>query len=1060
LYTAFTSEHPMKPERASQVLLGITRSKAKMYEYSIPNEHHIEIKTDPSQLLVISIATLGEVCTAINTQGSSTDKLAELKVELQFSAQFFDSYFQSKLDEAMDPYLILLASAAYYLCDLPGSSSVLIRKLKHPCPYIDASHLEDLLQWLLIGDFSTCFTDAREKYKSNLTLLSQALVTYYSTGNGLSDIENETSNLRNKAYDIGSDRELIIADAICAVVNIRIKNSSWSLLPHYSGLTKEDWKPYLSKNDSIKELWPSQRLLGEKDVFKESSAIIQMPTSAGKTKSVEIIIRNAFLSRRANLAIVVAPFKSLCQEIRNELLRNFDGESVSIDGVSDVPQLDFSEFNLEGFLDLDLSEIETDSILVLTPEKLMYILRQTPELADRIGVIIYDEGHQFDSGPRGVTYELLLSSLKSLVPKETQTILISAVISNSQEIGTWLNGEEGTNINGSTIPSTYRTIAFASWKDSLGRLEFVEQNNTDEKTFFVPRVIEKYKLSLKARERNDKFFPEKSDGKSIATFLGLKLVPNGSVAIFCGIKASIATIAKRAVDIYSRDLPILSPRKYSDESEVIKLLNLHKIHLGAESDTTKCSSLGIYSHSSHTPQGLRVAIEYAMQKNQIKFIICTSTLAQGVNLPIRYLLVTSLYQAGNIIKTRDFHNLIGRAGRSGMYTEGSIIFADPDVFDMKSSKDGRWKWSEFKRILNFDNSEPCTSSILNILEPIKSSDGKHHLDIDPISYLERYLKAPKELTATLTKAAIKFKEQKFTVDHVLDQAEQKANIIASIEGYLLAHWDDTKQLVGEDGVTHLAKQTLAYNLSSDENKETILSIFNIIARNIEICCPLETERRAFGRTLFGLTQAQDIKQWVESNANLLEQCNTESEALDILWPYIYSQSRNKALHKIDSTDNLRSLVSEWIKGTSYHELRQHLTLSGSKYIWGAQRRKITNEHTIEACDSGVAYDGTLILGSIIELLKLIKPETNQQLLDNLSELQKKIRYGLPSIDAVSFYELGISDRHISMVLSRKLIESSDSFHVRVKNSGEALTDRVKEYPSYYEGLVRKLISDS
>ncbi|MCO1839808.1 DEAD/DEAH box helicase, partial [Pseudomonas aeruginosa] len=582
---------------------------------------------------------------------------------------------------------------------------------------------------------STYFTDAREKYKANITSISLALLTYYKTGDGRSEIESELSKLRAKSYDVGSDRELLLADAICAVAYTRLKNSSWNLLPHYSGLAKEDWQPYLSKESSIKELWPSQRLLGEKGVFKESSAIIQMPTSAGKTKSVEIIIRNAFLSKRANLAIIVAPFKALCQEIRSELLQNFDGELVNIDGVSDVPQLDFSEFNLDSFLDLELGSIETNSILVLTPEKLMYILRQTPELADRIGVIIYDEGHQFDSGPRGVTYELLLSSLKSLIPPNTQTILISAVISNASAIGTWLNGEDGTEINGSTIPSTYRTIAFASWKDSLGRLEFVEQNNTDEKTFFVPRVIEKYKLSSKPKERSEKFFPDKNDGKSIATFLGLKLIPNGSVAIFCGVKASIATIAKAAVDIYARGLPIPAPRQYSDELEVNKLFNLHKIHLGEESETTKCSNLGIYSHSSNTPQGLRVAIEYAMQKSKIKFIICTSTLAQGVNLPIRYLLVTSIYQAGSIIKTRDFHNLIGRAGRSGMYTEGSIIFADPDIFDMKSSKDGRWKWSEFKRILNFENSEPCTSSILNILEPIKSDDGKTHLNIDPISYL-------------------------------------------------------------------------------------------------------------------------------------------------------------------------------------------------------------------------------------------------------------------------------------------------------------------------------------
>jgi hypothetical protein len=44
------------------------------------------------------------------------------------SARFFDSYLQSKLNEALDPYLVLLGSASYYLCDLPGSASVLAKR--------------------------------------------------------------------------------------------------------------------------------------------------------------------------------------------------------------------------------------------------------------------------------------------------------------------------------------------------------------------------------------------------------------------------------------------------------------------------------------------------------------------------------------------------------------------------------------------------------------------------------------------------------------------------------------------------------------------------------------------------------------------------------------------------------------------------------------------------------------------------------------------------------------------------------------------------------------------
>jgi cytochrome c biogenesis factor len=59
-------------------------------------------------------------------------------------------------------------------------------------------------------------------------------------------------------------------------------------------------------------------LLGKEGIFSGQSAVIQMPTSAGKTKSTEIIIRSAFMSQRTKIAVVVAPFKALCHEIERD----------------------------------------------------------------------------------------------------------------------------------------------------------------------------------------------------------------------------------------------------------------------------------------------------------------------------------------------------------------------------------------------------------------------------------------------------------------------------------------------------------------------------------------------------------------------------------------------------------------------------------------------------------------------------------------------------------------------------------------------------------------------
>ncbi|HER2162616.1 TPA: DEAD/DEAH box helicase, partial [Streptococcus pyogenes] len=139
-----------------------------------------------------------------------------------------------------------------------------------------------------------------------------------------------------------------------------------------------------------------------------------------------------------SLAVIVAPFKALCHEISDSLNKSFQNDSINIDELSDILQIDF-----------ELASILSDElILVVTPEKLIYMLRHFPELAKRIGLLIYDEGHQFDSGTRGINYELLLTSLKGMVPESVQKVLISAVISNAEVVGSWLNGEESKVISG------------------------------------------------------------------------------------------------------------------------------------------------------------------------------------------------------------------------------------------------------------------------------------------------------------------------------------------------------------------------------------------------------------------------------------------------------------------------------------------------------------------------------------------------------------------------------------------------------------------------------------
>ena len=667
----------MRPEQRSQLLLGVTRSKAKMLEYSVPEEHHIKIAQDPAKLFTLSIGLLGDLAAAINRDELPPDALTELRNTLLFSARFFDAYLQSKLNETLDPYLVLLGSASYYLCDLPGSASVLAKRIDGDCPDLDGDGLEDLLLWLLQADLSTYFEGSEGPFGGYIDSISTWVLQFFKDGTGEDNLLDLAKTLRFAAYESGTPRQLLLGDVITALLRKKLQNSSWKALPLYSGLSRDKWLFALQKKSFIKELWPAQHLLGQADVLKGESAIVQMPTSAGKTKATELVLRSAFLAERTSLAIIIAPFRALCHEIKNSLVEAFHNEPIKVDELSDAMQADFEIAELLGH----------QQILVVTPEKLVYVLRHAPELAAHVGLLVFDEGHQFDSGTRGITYELLLTSLRSMIPEGTQKVLISAVISNAEAVGEWLNGEPKT-VDGQKLLPTHRSVAFASFIDLKGAairtgwMKYVNPESPEDLEYFVPQVIERIKLDRKKGESltKPKYFPNPKEGKEIAIFLGLKLVSKGAVAIFCGRKDTASGLCELAAERFSRNLPLAAPVEFSDHDEILKLIYLINKNLGSESPAAISARIGIFSHHGNTPHGIRLAVEHAMRNERIRFVICTSTLAQGVNLPIRYLIVTSVYQGLERIKVRDFHNLIGRAGRAGMHTEGSVLFADPVVY--------------------------------------------------------------------------------------------------------------------------------------------------------------------------------------------------------------------------------------------------------------------------------------------------------------------------------------------------------------------------------------------
>ncbi len=594
----------MRPRDRSHQLLGATRSRAKMHEYAVPESDFIELRQNPEKLFTLSVGMLGDFSAATNRGQGWSQHVRELREHLLFAAQFLDSFQLAKLNARKNPYAALVGSAAYYLCELPGSASVLARQVGTQCPDMGAEGVEGLLHWLLLsngGDFKKVHS---KHWQEAIQEVAEKTEHVLFSGGDAASLLRSADALRARAYAIGSPRQLFFSDLIGAVVRARIHNSAWRALPVYSGLSKESWRHCLEKPNAVRELWPAQHRLGVSEVLAGRSAVVQMPTSAGKTKATEFVIRSAFLAGRTNTAIVVTPFRALCREVRDTLCRAFTGEPIAVEELSDAVQPDF-------IFEQDATE---NSVTVVTPEKLLYLLRVSPELAGGVGLIIFDEGHQFDSGTRGIAYELLITSLRMRLPVTAQKVLISAVITNAEQLSTWLN-EYPNVVDGAGLQPTSRSIGFVSWKDTLGRVEYVQRDRPTDQEFFVPRVLEEKPIKKKPKEKKDRFFPARDDGKGIALALGLKLVRSGSVAVFCGSKASAASIGKQAVDLVERDPQLELPREYSDADELQRQVYLHSQSVGTQATMTQAASLGIFLHHGNVPEGLRLAIEHGMAEN-------------------------------------------------------------------------------------------------------------------------------------------------------------------------------------------------------------------------------------------------------------------------------------------------------------------------------------------------------------------------------------------------------------------------------------------------------------
>lgn len=1045
----------MKPDFNSRRYFGITRSKGKMYELGLPEESHIAVPegVEPDALFPLSIGTLMDASAALNDADDVHIGLTdELRNDIGFAASFFDAYLESRLDTDVSREVTLFASASYFLGQRPGSSLVLARRLQAD----ETNAIEQLLVWALQAAWQSPPNLAAHWMLGLLHELSFQMIAHFADGAPLEPVVGLLHGLRRQAYANGSSREVVLAEVASAVVKLRLAGSAWTLLPGFSGLDAAAWANSIRRPGFPKELWPSQKLLGRAGLFAGKSGVVQMPTSAGKTRSVEIILRSAFLADRTRVAVLVAPFRALCHEIATSLRQAFRGEDVKVNELSDTLQLDFVDQLAEL---LGQATPTTRHLMVLTPEKLLYVLRQEPTLVAHIGMVVYDEGHQFDTGPRGITYELLLTEIKALLSPSAQTVLISAVIKNAIAVGTWLIGTEPNVVDGTGLLSTARSVAFATWSERLGQLLFFESGSYARPDYFVPRSIESQELERRGRERNPRVFPAKGDDawKDVSLYLGIRLAPNGAVAIFCGRKDTASGLASRAVEVYERGFNLPTPAAASDANEIQRLMHLVTQHFGKDSLVAKAAALGVFVHHGTTPQGVRLSIEHAMQGELIKLVICTSTLAQGVNLPIRYLIVSGVNQGGEPIKTRDFQNLIGRAGRAGMHTEGLIIFSDPKVYDNK--RDQRWRMDAAIDLLRPENSEETTSSLLDLVAPFPSSewDTTVRLPLDEI--LEAYFLPGEDLVAWADGVCDRFPEASLKSAVLFRGILARRKKLTALESYLMANRgvDSFEELLPR--VRDLATSTLAYALADESTKASLVKLFESSAAHIEKLVPEPGRQAVYAKTLLSVFDSTKVEAWVHERSDALRALKTPDEWLQAVWPLFSDVVDEKLLKGMEPAGISMQLARQWMRGDSYQKLIAVATDSEATKPWGeSARRKLAEADVLQFLEGCLGFDCPLVVAAVGQFL-FGAAGLNGEEAGALNEFQKSLAYGLPSKLSVSAYESGLADRYIAQHVAIDIWLSGYEgayFRAALAEYREVVANRLSAYPSYFGAVLDSL----
>ena len=431
-----------------------------------------------------------------------------------------------------------------------------------------------------------------------------------------------------------------------------------------------DWSDYVdySRKQGILQFLPSQRDAIQKGLLTyERSFSLKMPTSAGKSYITELLIYSELQKNQDAKVLYLAPLRSLSHELSERY------EKVG-------RELGFDSFAAYGgnSSTLDSNKLEEAGLFITTPEFFASMEGGDEDLLDKFTLVICDEGQLLDSLTRGTNYELLLSRIKSR--GVARFLFISAIIPNIEDVNTWLGGSEQQ-----VGDSRYRPCEI-----KLAMAEKAQRNVCLH--VYAPdleHVDYNVESFLNGRE-NVHVDINRKITRSVA--LGLKSVSAGSTLIFTYSKGGRYGCERVCNELESLIRTYDYGSSLIDDGNRNQMEMLHEYvsyQYGTEYPLSKYLHRGFAYHNGGLPQDVREYIEDYYRKKWLKILVSNSTLAEGVNLPVKTLIVyhlrryNSRTQSLELIPSTEIRNIVGRVGRAGKEKYGLVILPDnnQEVFD-------------------------------------------------------------------------------------------------------------------------------------------------------------------------------------------------------------------------------------------------------------------------------------------------------------------------------------------------------------------------------------------